>query len=178
MTNYSTYKIRLVTFSRFGALIVALLLTGCVTGDYQAYNGGVGYISDHQEDNIYQVTYTGTRTTKAEKVNDFVLLRSAELTLEQGFKYFVIAEATNNKNERRSVDANALADGSRTNYSAAEGGATFGAVGAPSGPIRAMPKSTLVIHMFNDKPESISYDAAIISRALKDEYEIAGDSNS
>ncbi len=162
------------------ALILAagLILSACnSTGNYQSYQAGVGYASEQNDENVYTVTYTGTRSTKIEKVNDFALLRSAELTLEKGYKYFVIEEATNNR-DATVADAGtlheALNESNSGNFGPGQGGGFFGGPSSgPSTPNRPRAESTLVIHLFNEQPDTISYDASLIERALKNEYEIA-----
>lgn len=151
--------------------LLALLLSGCNSGNYQSYQGGVGYSSIHQNDNIYTVTYTGTKTTKIEKVNDFALLRSAELAIEKGYNYFVITQATNNKGVLGSNGTGIAAD-DKTNYSASEGGGSFGASFSPLISNRPKAESKLVIYLFNEKPDTLSYEAKLIERALKQEYEM------
>lgn len=135
-----------------------LALSGCNTGQYQSFQSGIGYISEQTEDEVYYVTYTGTRTTKMEKVNDFALLRSAELTLEKGFDYFIITEAINNKKERDQAGAIVIdAPAALRNSSAND---------------RPQAKSELTIVLYKEKPKEISYEARTIAKALKDEYEI------
>ncbi|MBL4602371.1 MAG: hypothetical protein JKY84_06490 [Emcibacteraceae bacterium] len=148
-------------------ILMALLLSGCITGNYQSFSSGVGYKSEQQGDNIYYVTYTGSSNTDIKKANDFALLRSAELTLEKGFNYFVITEARNNKFElgkaRKSLAV--LSDNGRVG-----GNTAVASRGTISGP---KAKSELTISLFQDEPDSISYDARVIEKALKEEYEIS-----
>lgn len=141
-----------------------LLVSGCKTGNYQEFNGGIGYQSSQLNNNEYNVTYTGRQSTNIKKVNDFVLLRSAEITLEKGYKYFVITDAKNNRNE---------AGHNQTNLNVVNGrmGATqTGSWSNTSG--SSDRKSEMTIMLFNDKPDSISYDADIISKAIQNEYGI------
>lgn len=151
--------------------IIVLGIAGCNSGKYQSYNSGVGYVTKPLTNDTYHVTYTGTNSTKIEKVNDFALLRSAELTLEKGYKYFVITEATNNaisvKNSRSASAANLTGTHS----------------GPPKQPgsdqsmYSLKAKSELTIELHNEKPEGISYDAYMVERGLKTEYEIVNSPN-
>lgn len=84
----------LMTGSRALAAIagVALLLTGCATAPvYQPREPGgrIGYTDEKLATNRYRVTYTGSSTTRRETVEDFLLLRAAQVTLDSGFPYFV-----------------------------------------------------------------------------------------
>ena len=44
------------------------------------------------QDNIFKVTFNGNAYLSMEKARDFALLRSAEITIENGYKYFVVLE--------------------------------------------------------------------------------------
>ncbi len=159
---------------------LVLMLASCVANNsYQSFNNGVGYKSEETEPNVYTVSYTGTRTTKTEKVNDFALLRCAEITLEKGFSYFVITEATNNRDVAgRGANVNVGSVFSDASKVGLQGGGTFNSSVGPSVSTQPRPVSTLVIHLFHEQPETISYDAYLIDRSLKDEYQIAAASAS
>ena len=55
----------------------------------------VGYSQIELAPNIYQVRFEGAanRDTRA-RIEDYTLLRSAELALESGFEYFVVVQVT------------------------------------------------------------------------------------
>lgn len=147
-------------------ILITFLLSGCVTGNYQSFSSGVGYQVEQQSDSEYYVTYTGTPKTKIEKVNDFALLRSAELTLEKGFNYFVITEAINNKTALTSVQQSLV---SYRDFGMGDNSpvASSGALSGPSA------KSELTISLYKDKPNGIAYDAQIIEKAIKEEYKVS-----
>lgn len=48
-----------------------------------------GYTDERLSDNRYRVTYTGNAATARETVEDFLMLRAAEVTLQSGFSHFV-----------------------------------------------------------------------------------------
>ncbi len=48
-----------------------------------------GYTDQRLDQNRYRVTFTGNSVTRRETVEDYLLLRSAEVTLQSGFRYFV-----------------------------------------------------------------------------------------
>lgn len=152
-----------------------MTLAGCNTGQYQSYQSGIGYQSENRTENIYRVSYTGTRTTKIDKVNDFAMLRSAELTLENGYSHFAIISAENNENAAQNkTDMSA-----RTLTGVSGGNSPTGGVGASASTLNMgaeisgpKSKSDLTIVMYNEKPLGISYDASRIVRALRQEYGI------
>ena len=141
-------------------IVVAFLLSGCVTGNYQSYSCGVGYQSEQQDKNEYYVAYTGSSGTKIEKVDDFALLRSAELALEKGYRYFVVTESMNNKGE--------LAAPVKQSYLGnLDSSSMSRMVTGLSGP---KPKSELTIKLFHNKPDDVSYNARKVEEEIIDEY--------
>lgn len=134
-----------------------LAIAGCNTGQYQSFNRGIGYLSEPAEDNSYYVTYTGSAKSKIEKINDFALLRCAELTIEKGYDYFVIIKAENNKTELRRIGSSNIGLNSLDLV-------VSGSTESPNA------KSELTILLFNEKPEGIVYDANTIALAIKSEY--------
>lgn len=150
------------------SIAIFLLVSGCNSGNYQEFAGGVGYQSSKINNNEYNVSYTGTQTTDIKKVNDFVLLRSAELTLEKGYKYFVITDARNNRNEvgHNQADPSIVVD-------TGPYGIRAGSWANASGSIDR--KSELTIMLFNEKPDTVAYDAEMINTAIRNEYSIGKD---
>jgi len=79
--------ILLVVFMLFGS--------GCATSpnDYhpsKALQGGKGYKELDLNYGVYYIEYKGDEDTAPEKNEDYVLLRAAELALENGYPYFVV----------------------------------------------------------------------------------------
>ncbi|MDE1937821.1 MAG: hypothetical protein KGI68_02275 [Alphaproteobacteria bacterium] len=67
-------------------------MSGCqtVTAYHpQTANDRTGYSDEQLSDNRYRVTFTGNSTTPRDLVEDYLLLRSAEVTLKAGYHYFV-----------------------------------------------------------------------------------------
>jgi len=73
-----------------GVLAVAHL-AACATGYHGM--GFTGGLSETQvESNVWVVTFNGNAYTTNERASDFVLLRSAELALQSGFRYFILVD--------------------------------------------------------------------------------------
>ncbi|HEV2554939.1 MAG TPA: hypothetical protein VGV17_14375 [Bosea sp. (in: a-proteobacteria)] len=72
------------------AVVLGIFLTGCATkyGE-MGFSGGVR--AEQVTSDIWRVIARGNGYTQSSRVQDFVLLKSAELTLEQGGTHFVIA---------------------------------------------------------------------------------------
>lgn len=84
-------------------VVPVLLISGCGTasmsGRPTGYGASVpffdqtGYEEKQLSDGIYQVRATGNRATDRGRVNDIVLRRAAELTLENGYPYFLVVNS-------------------------------------------------------------------------------------
>jgi hypothetical protein len=82
-----------MTMKALQALAVALLLAACVTATpYQPRTGasGYGYSDQRIEPNRFRLTFRGNSATDREQVENYLLYRAAELTLQNGYDYFVI----------------------------------------------------------------------------------------
>ena len=74
--------------------LACALLHGCgAATTYQALGRSGGYSDTQIDENVFQVRFRGNANTSSERSQDFVLLRSAELTLQHGYKYFVTIES-------------------------------------------------------------------------------------
>ena len=70
-------------------LSLTLMITGCTT-TYQKLATTGGYSSIKIDKNIFKVSFSGNRFTQEEEVSNYTLLRSAEITLKNHYKYFKI----------------------------------------------------------------------------------------
>ena len=75
-------------------LAAILGLAGCATDTpYQpADNYGRGFSEQKLEGNRYRVTFEGNSLTDLETVGNYLLFRAAEVTVQRGFDYFVVAD--------------------------------------------------------------------------------------
>ena len=70
-----------------------LALAACVTATpYQPVKDGVGYAEQRIESNRYKVTFSGNSSTPRQTVENYLLYRAAEVTLQNGYDYFVQAD--------------------------------------------------------------------------------------
>jgi len=76
-------------------MIVAatLLASACATTTpYQPLKGGEGYSEQRIESNRYTVRFFGNAQTPRQTVENYLLYRAAEITLANGYDYFVVAD--------------------------------------------------------------------------------------
>ena len=72
---------------------ILFLLGACATETpYQPSDGGYGYREQQIEDNRYRVTFAGNPSTPRETVQNYLLYRAAELTVQKGFDYFTMVD--------------------------------------------------------------------------------------
>ena len=155
-------------------IIVLVALTGCATS-YQKQGFTGGFSETQLGENIFQITFKGNAYTSRERASDFTLLRSAELALENGYKYFVIVDSEKyTKKGAYTTPATSHTTGSAYgtgNY--AYGTATTTTTGGQTY-IYSKPRSTNTIVCFKEKPEvsGLVYEAAFIIKSIKGKYGI------
>ena len=81
------------------AMFLSILLISCTTG-YRPLNDSSGYWDERIEpsSNKFTIGYDGNKwhsnpVNRKERVMDLALLRSAEVALENGFKYFIVSDS-------------------------------------------------------------------------------------
>jgi len=156
-------------------VLLCLGLCGCATG-YHGKGFTGGYTDMKLQDNIFKVTFKGNGYSSMERAGDFALLRSAEVAIENGYKYFIVLE-TNSYVKTASFTTPATAQtngtvnmyGNTGSYSATtyySGGETFHV---------HKPTTNMTIECFQDKPANVNgmiYDAEQIRTNLKSAYSI------
>lgn len=157
-------------------LIVVLfgVTLGCATGyHHDSFTGG--YSETRLGEDIFQVTFRGNGYTRADKAADFSLLRSAEIALENGFRYFVVVETE--KNSR--VSTYTTPSTSRTTGSAyGSGNYVYGsATTTTSGGqtyLITKPSATNMIVCYKEKPQvdGLVFDAEFVKASIRGKYGI------
>jgi hypothetical protein len=156
-------------------IAIAIIFSGCAT-PYQSESLTGGYKSMKVQDDVFKVSFRGNASTRSEQTENFVLLRCAEVTLENGYNYFVIIDSntairtstlttpvTANTSGMLMPIGNMASYHAQTTYS---GGNTR---------IYQRPTTTNEIKCFKEKPENMSaivYDAKQIRDNLKQAYGI------
>jgi hypothetical protein len=75
-------------------IVLGLLLTACASAPtpYQAAQGGFGYSEQPIEENRYRVSFAGNSATPRQTVEDYLLYRAAELTVQTGHDWFEVVD--------------------------------------------------------------------------------------
>lgn len=155
-------------------LVIALVacVSACSTS-YQPYSyfGGGGYRDVQLSENSFRITVEANGYTSKSQAADLALLRAADLTLEKGFKHFVVvdsADQSHGMNYTTPTTTTMNITGNKfgaTGTAQTYGGQTF---------YIAFPTPVLTILTFKEKP-SISgmvYDAEMTSRSFRTQLNI------
>ena len=100
-----------------GAVAAAsLMLAGCMTETTYRPAVGQGFsregYSDRQiEANRWQVSFSGNTMTSRDTVERYLLFRAAELTVQQGYDYFIMADRDTDKKQRTYTTGSAFGPG-------------------------------------------------------------------
>lgn len=149
----------------FGAII---FLQACST-PYQKEGFTGGYTELQLDDNAFRITFRGNANTSRENASDFALLRSAEIALNHGYKYFVIIDAKE-YTKQSTYTTPITTTGSTSLY----GNTAYGSYTTRGGQtfLTAKPASSNTILCYNEKPEGFSYNAEFIVRSIRDKYKL------
>lgn len=79
---------------RLGAALGAIgLLAACAAPTpYQPADDGFGYFEQQIEDNRYRVSFAGNSVTPRDTVQNYLLYRAAEITVQSGHDYFKLVD--------------------------------------------------------------------------------------
>jgi len=112
-----------------------LFLVGCVT-PYQQKGFRGGYSDFQMAEDVFNVEFSGNAFASKQTVLKYLLRRSSELTLESGYKYFVVLDSKDTSTITRSQHGSATTTGTsyiqgtaNTNTSGNSGSTFFSATG-------------------------------------------------
>lgn len=162
---------------------IMLLLSACATG-YQEYGsfGQQGYSETQLAEDMFRVSFKGNDVTEMERAQDFTLLRSAELTLNNGYSHFIIVDEAASERVGTIVTPTTTQTYSTATGSArVMGNSVFGNASGYStsttygGQIfnTVSPSVSNTIVLLKEKPEDVfSFDAAFIYESLRAKYNL------
>jgi len=148
------------------------LLAGCAT-PYQKQGLMGGFEETQLAPNVWRVSFKGNGYTSTERVEDLVLLRSAELTLQSGFTHFGLAASRVGASQSAyttpvttTTTANVTAYGNSaygTANSYSSGGNTY---------FVSKPSANNVVVMFKGQPDAAGmvFDARFICNSVGPKY--------
>ena len=156
-------------------VLIIFVITGCMTSTpYQPMGFKGGYENTQLDKNVFEVTFSGNGLTSRQRVRDFAMLRSAELTIQNGYKYFIsINENTSSTQHTVVTPKTSTTD---HNISVSDGYA-YGTSNTTTygGQQMRINKPTTVMRIIclNKKPNDVlSYNAYFIIKSIKNKYDI------
>jgi hypothetical protein len=166
------HKSRDIMQKKLITIFSSLLLTACATS-YQPYSfiGGGGYKDVQLAENVFKVTVEANGYTSSARASELALLRSADLALEHGFRYFIIGATADHSYSTsytapKNTNVNVTSNGN-TAYGTAKtyGGQTYNF---------NFPTPSMTTTAFKEKPtlQGTIYDAALVSKSLRKELDV------
>ncbi|EUJ11125.1 hypothetical protein Meth11DRAFT_1963 [Methylophilaceae bacterium 11] len=153
--------------NKLTVLLCLFLTSGCATR-YQPYSyfGGGGYRDVQLAENVFKVTVEANGYTSSSKATDLALLRSADLAIQHGFKYFIIG-AMSDDSRSSSYSTPTTTNINVTSY----GNAAHGTAQTYGGQTYFVhfPAPSMTITCFKEKPtfNTTIYDAELASKSLR-----------
>ena len=164
-----------------------LLVTACAT-KYKPQGFGGGYSSTRLDENVFQVSFRGNAVTSATRAKDFTMLRSAELALQNGFKYFIVLDSDENivldsventQDYSNMMPSSLTANMSNATFKTSDSNPTYTTkvFGGETYRIRVLDHSDLKPHTSNtiicykEKPEGFSYNAESLAESIRQKYD-------
>ncbi|MBL3591804.1 MAG: hypothetical protein JMN24_18810 [gamma proteobacterium endosymbiont of Lamellibrachia anaximandri] len=148
------------------AIFTILFMAGCATTyNKESFTGGHSEIQLSED--VYKVTFSGNAYIGREAVAEYCLLRSSEITIENGFKYFTILDGDKYTVEHATsmpivTQGNIVATGNTAQASSI----TYG-----GGPMNfSKPVSVNIIKLHKSKPNGMYYDALILRNSINSKY--------
>lgn len=153
--------------------LVGMLMAACATG-YQSASFTGGFKDTQLAPEVFRVSFSGNAYTSSDRVQDFALLRAAELTLANNFKYFAVMDSSN-----QSRTGTFVSPGSAQTTGTVS---AYGNTATYSGTTTYMPPQVttyykpgvgLMIRASPTKPEGIfAFDAEFIAQSIRTKYGI------
>jgi len=154
---------------RLALLFAVLASVGCSTS-YKESGFSGGFSETQLAEDVFTVRFRGNGYTSSERAPDFTLLRSAELALEHGYRFFVIVDSTDE------VSTSNFTTPTTTTATANGGYAQATSAGGQAYTIHK-PRSQNTIQCFREKPKDqrMAFDATFVQRSIREKWGIAGE---
>lgn len=157
---------------RFVVVVLGAALASCATG-YQSEGFSGGFSETALAPNIYRVSFEGNGYTSSTRAQELALLRSADLTIQKGYRYFGLADSSSESYlssyttpVNTTTTANVTAYGN-TAYGTAQTTTTGGQT-----MFIAKPSATNLVVMFTERPSGVGmvFDAQFLCSSIGPKY--------
>jgi hypothetical protein len=151
--------------------LLGSLVAACATG-YQSSGFTGGFKDTQLAPDVFRVSFSGNAFTSSDRVQDFALLRAAELTLANNAQYFaVISSADQSRTETHISPGSSHTSGTVSAYGNTgyySGTTTYT---APQVQTYYKPGVGMMIRTFQAKPEGgVVFDANFIVNSTRTKY--------
>lgn len=172
---------------RIMALSGALLLAGCAT-PYQRTGATGGFSETRLQENVFTVNFRGNGHCGRERAQDFAMLRCAEVTLDNGFLFFTIADSSaDEKTLLYHSGSSSQTSGTMSSFGSANtygrttsfGSTTYGNFNTYNSPSYTVPirkpRISYTIFCLKEKPPEgqMAFDAQYLSNSIRQKYGLA-----
>lgn len=159
--------------SLYFAALTAILVSGCATPYKQSGLMG-GFTETQLDENVYKVSFRGNGYTSGERAEELALLRSADLTMRKGYKYFVLADSNSDSKIASSYTAPVTSHSNSSAYAVGNtvyGSSTTTSYGGHT-QYYVKPSTTNTVVMFREKPQAtgLVYSAEFLCKSLARKY--------
>lgn len=153
-------------------IFILSILTGCATG-YHPKGVGGGYSSTQYGPNIFNVSFDGNGFTGRGRAADLALLRSAEISLEHGYRYFIISNTdTYTSTSRFTTPTTTNTYGTASVYGNTVHGSAISTTHGGQTYSVSRPSASNTIICYKERPSGMAYDATFLYQSLTSKYHI------
>lgn len=149
--------------------VVLVFLVSCRATRYEPEGYYGGYSSTQLATDVYRVSFKGNSQISFDRASDYLLLRSAEIAIENGFKYFVVVDKDGHiKNEQLDLPSY-----SYTTFSSDLSSASTSTMPGGSYSL-SKPRVFNIIKLLSNKPsgEKLFFDAVQLKSLLRSKYKL------
>jgi len=153
------------------SLLSVSFLAGCFVvapTEYQPSGFTGGFEETQLSDNTWRINFAGNAHTSQARAQDFALLRSSELALANGYRYFVITDQASWSKQRISKT------GGKPTTTTSVTGVTTTKYSPTQVHTYNNPQAENVIVCFKEKPEidGMIFDAEFLQKTLRQKYSL------
>ena len=159
---------------RFALSMMAIVIAGCAT-NYKADGLAGGFSETQLAPNIWRVNFRGNGYTRDDRASDMAMLRSADLTLLNGFTHFALLdEKTSSRVAAFTGPGTATTTGSASLVGNSLYGQSTTRFTSGQTVFVKFPSANNTVVMFKEKPAdvSVAFDAQFVCNSLGKKYEV------
>lgn len=156
------------------AIAALVALAGCAT-NYQPSGFSGGFTEARLSENVVRVTFNGNGFTSPERVFNMAMLRSAQLTTQNGFQYFALADAqssTAHSTIYTPVQSTTTATATSFGDTTTATGVTTSTGGQPIDIRKASTANLVVMFHESEGHPGMVYDAKFVCGSIGPKYKV------